>query len=203
MSWMLYAALKRRSSTSRRSSFWKRNVKVPTLAAKSAARMGHPFVWLMARSGAWASCRGNAKGTMVEGAGTEEPEILRGDRQGLKPECELMLYAALKRRSSTFMRLFHVRADLPSPRRYTGELLEAFGVRITGRDPSTAQAGSLRSPACFARDDKAKSRASPHGSRENSLRRSGRGRGGAGSFDCGWSLRTSRKDQSSLRMTRK
>jgi hypothetical protein len=112
MSWMLYAALKRRSSTSRRSSFWKRNVKVPTLAAKSAARMGHPFVWLMARSGAWASCRGNAKGTMVEGAGTEEPEILRGDRQGLKPECELMLYAALKRRSSTFAPVFHFRADL-------------------------------------------------------------------------------------------
>ena len=48
-----------------------------------------------------------AKGTMVEGAGTEEPEILRGDRQGLKPDYEL---DALRGAEAP---LFHFRGDLP------------------------------------------------------------------------------------------
>jgi hypothetical protein len=55
--------------------------------------------------------RGNAKGTMVEGAGTEEPEILRGDRQGLKPDYEL---DALRGAEAP---LFHFRAQLPLSRR--------------------------------------------------------------------------------------
>ncbi len=49
---------------------------------------------------------GLAKGAMVEGAGTEEPEILRGDRQGLKPDYEL---DALRGAEAP---LFHFRADL-------------------------------------------------------------------------------------------
>ncbi len=73
--------------------------------------------------------RGNAKGTMVEGVGTEGPEILRGDRQGLKPEYEL---GALRGAEAP---LFHFRADLPSPRSYTGELL--------GLQPLTVPAENL------------------------------------------------------------